>query len=111
MENGPQRVTSWKSVVGFAGWLLLMTGTFIIILGCSNLANHPCSFSLTERSLIITTAGVLLLLAQWVAWGEEDRTGVKSTPRSRLKKLLFYVAISPLVAIALAILIILGGAG
>lgn len=90
---------------------MIVTGSFTIILGCSNLTSHHCSVSLTETSLIITGAGALLLLGQWVVWGEEEKTGRESTPRSRLKKLLLYVLISPLAAIALAILIILGGGG
>ena len=109
MESEPQPVLSWKGPVGFVGWLLLMTGTFTIILGCGNLTGHPCSFSLVERSLIITSVGAVLLMTQWIEWGEEEGKGTGSTPRSRLKKLLLFILIAPLVAIVLALLAAIGG--
>lgn len=108
MDGEPQPVIGWKNIIGFLGWLLLAAGAFAIIIGCGNLTGHPCSVTLISRSFIMMGIGATLLGTQWILWGEED-PGVKSTRRSRLRKALLWLVLSPVIALVIALLAVLGG--
>jgi len=109
VEGEPHAVVSWKSAVGVIGWLTLLAGAFVIVLGCGDLAGSPCSSRLIVRSMIVTGSGAFLLLTRWVIWGDEDGSRERSSPKSRLKKLMIGAFAYAFLAIFLAILIVFGG--
>ncbi|TMI52230.1 hypothetical protein E6H20_01455 [Candidatus Bathyarchaeota archaeon] len=108
MEAEPQPVVSWKSAIGFVGWLLLLAGAFLVVLGCSSLIGGSCSPRLVIRSLAVTGAGALLLLARWVVWGDEDGTRGRSSPKSRLRQLLQKAVTYAILAVLLAVFLAIG---
>jgi len=108
VEGEPQPVISWKSVIGFVGWLLLVAGAFVVVFGCSSLIGGSCSPRLVIRSLAATGAGAFLLLARWVIWGEEDGSRGRSSPKSRLKRLLRNALGYAILAIFLAVFLAFG---
>ena len=108
MDGEPQPVISWKAVVGVVGWLVLLAGAFVIVFGCSSLVGSPCSSRLVIRSLVATGAGAFLLLCRWVVWGDEDGSRERSSPKSRLKKLVVNAFVYAILAIILSIFFVLG---
>ena len=108
MEGEPQPVISWKSVIGFVGWLLLLAGAFLVVFGCSNLIGGSCSPRLVIRSLAATGAGTFLLLARWVIWGDEDGSRGRSSPKSRLKQLLRKAVTYAILGVLLAVFLAIG---
>ena len=108
MEAEPQPVISWKTVIGFVGWLLLLAGAFVVVFGCSSLTGGSCSPRLVIRSLAATGAGAFLLLARWVIWGDEDGSRGRSSPKSRLKQLLQKALIYAILGIFLAAFLVFG---
>ncbi len=108
MEGEPQPVISWKSVIGFVGWLLLLAGAFLIVLGCSSLIGSSCSPRLVIRSLAATGTGAFLLLARWVVWGDEEESRGRSCPKSRLKQLLRTAVTYAILGILLAVFLAIG---
>jgi hypothetical protein len=108
VESEPQPVISLKSVIGLVGWLALVAGAFIIVLGCSNLIGSSCSPRLVIRSLAATVTGGLVLLARWVIWGDDSESREKSSPKSRLKQLLKKALTYAILGIFLAAFLVLG---
>jgi putative Ca2+/H+ antiporter (TMEM165/GDT1 family) len=108
MEAEPQPVISWKGVIGFVGWLLLLAGAFLVVFGCSSLIGSSCSSRLVIRSLAATGAGAFLLLARWVVWGDEDGSRGRSSPKSRLKRLLRNAVTYAILGILLAVFLAIG---
>jgi hypothetical protein len=108
MEGEPQPVISWKSVIGFVGWLLLLAGAFLVVFGCSNLIGGSCSPRLVIRSLAAMGAGAFLLLARWVMWGDEDGSRGRSSPKSRLKQLLRKAVTYAILGVLLAVFLAIG---
>ena len=107
MEGELQPVISWKSVIEFVGWLLLLAGAFVIVFGCSDLICSSCSSRLIIRSLAATGAGAFLLLARWVIWGYEGES-ISSSPKFRLKQLLRKALTYAVLAILLAVFLAIG---
>src|SRR3989441_9189173 len=110
VEAEPQPVISWKSAIGFVGWLLLLAGAFLVVFGCSSLIGGSCSPRLVIRSLAVTGAGAFLLLARWVVWGDEDGTRGRSSPKSRLRQLLQKTVTYAILAVLLAAFLVIGWA-
>ena len=108
MEAESQPVISWKTVIGFVGWLLLLAGAFVVVFGCSSLTGGSCSPRLVIRSLAATGAGAFLLLARWILWGDEDGFKGRSSPKSRLKQLLQKALIYAILGILLAAFLVFG---
>ncbi|HEV2119251.1 MAG TPA: hypothetical protein VGS11_03950 [Candidatus Bathyarchaeia archaeon] len=108
MDGEPQPVISWKSVIGFVGWLTLIAGAFTIVFGCSSLTGSSCSQRLIIRSLAATGAGAVLLLTRWVIWGDENGSRGRASPKARLKQLLKKAIFYAVVAIFLAVFLVFG---
>ena len=57
----PERVLSLRTLIGLLGWLIVLTGIFLLVLGNSSLCQASCTTKLTAYSTAATVAGALVL--------------------------------------------------
>ena len=94
---------SWRTVIGLLGWVLVLTGIFLLTVGCSPIHQTSCSTRLTLSSTVTTIAGALLLATSWLTGEKGDKTPLKVS----VKMLAKYILILPGLAIIIVIVLFL----
>ena len=94
---------SWRTVIGLLGWVLVLTGIFLLTVGCSPIHQTSCSTRLTLSSTVTTIAGALLLATSWLTGEKGDKTPLKVS----VKMLAKYIVILPGLAIIIVIVLFL----
>ena len=94
---------SWRTVIGLLGWVLVLTGIFLLTVGCSPIHRTSCSTRLTLSSTVTTIAGALLLTTSWLTGEKGDKTPLKVS----VKMLAKYILILPGLAIIIVIVLFL----
>ena len=95
---------SWRALIGFLGWVLVLTGIFLLTVGCSPIHQTSCSTRLTLSSTVTTIAGALLLATSWLTGEKGDKTPLKVS----VKMLAKYLLILPGLAILVVIFLLFG---
>jgi len=99
----PEPVVTWRTVIGLLGWLTVLTGIFLLLIGCSSLHQRSCTTNLTLFSTATTVSGALLLATAWLT-GEK---GEKTPLRTSVKMLATYLLILPGLAVIIVIVLFL----
>jgi hypothetical protein len=99
----PEPVVSWRTVIGLLGWLTVLTGIFLLAIGCSSLHQRSCTTNLTLSSTVTTVAGALLLATALLTGEKGDKTPL----RVSVKMLAKYLLILPGLAIIIVIVLFL----
>ena len=94
---------SWRTVIGLLGWVLVLTGIFLLTVGCSPIHQTSCSARLTLSTTVTTIAGALLLATSWLTGEKGDKTPLKVS----VKMLAKYIVILPGLAILVVIVLFL----
>lgn len=102
-SNEPEPIVSWRTVIALLGWLTLLTGIFLSIVGCSSVHQTSCTTKLTLSSTTITVAGALLLATAWLTGEKGDKTPI----RTSVKMLATYLLLLPGLAAVIAIVLFL----
>jgi hypothetical protein len=102
--NEPEPVLSLRTVIGLLGWLAVLTGIFLLVVGCSSLHQRSCTTNLTLSSTATTIAGALLLTTSWLRGEKGDKTPM----RVSVKMLSTYLLILPCVAILVVAVLLFG---
>jgi hypothetical protein len=92
---------SWRTVIGLLGWVLVLTGIFLLTVGCSPIHQTSCSTRLTLSSTVTTIAGALLLATSWLTGEKGDKTPLKVSVKMLAKYLLILPGLAILVVIFL----------
>ena len=98
---------SWRALIGLLGWVLVLTGIFLLTVGCSPIRQTSCSTRLTLSSTVTTIAGALLLATSWLTGEKGDKTPLKVS----VKMLAKYLLILPCLAILVVIFLFFGFIG
>ncbi len=104
----PEPVLSLRTVIGLLGWLILLTGIFLLIIGCSSLRQTSCTTKLITYSTAATVAGALILATAWLTGERGDKTPLKTSVKMLAKYLLALLGLAILITVVLA-LALLGG--
>jgi len=83
--------------------VLVLTGIFLLTVGCSPIRQTSCSTRLTLSSTVTTIAGALLLTTSWLTGEKGDKTPLKVS----VKMLAKYIVILPGLAILVVIVLFL----
>ncbi|TMI48710.1 hypothetical protein E6H17_02920 [Candidatus Bathyarchaeota archaeon] len=83
--------------------MLVLTGIFLLTVGCSPIRQTSCSTRLTLSSTVTTIAGALLLTTSWLTGEKGDKTPLKVS----VKMLAKYIVILPGLAILVVIVLFL----
>jgi hypothetical protein len=94
---------SWRTGIGLLGWVLVLTGIFLLTIGCSPIHQTSCSTRLTLSTTVTTIAGALLLATSWLTGEKGDKTPLKVS----VKMLAKYILILPGLAIIIVIVLFL----
>jgi len=94
---------SWRTVIGLLGWVLVLTGIFLLTVGCSPIHQTSCSTRLTLSTTVTTITGALLLATSWLTGEKGDKTPLKVS----VKMLAKYILILPGLAIIIVIVLFL----
>jgi len=97
----PEPVVSWRALIGLLGWVLVLTGIFLLTVGCSPIHQTSCSTRLTLSSTVTTIAGALLLTTSWLTGEKGDKTPLKVSVKMLAKYLLILPGLAIIVAIVL----------
>src|SRR2546428_13200741 len=96
--------------MGLLGWVLVLTGIFLLPVGRSPIHQASCSPRLTLSSTVTTIAGALLLTTSWLTGEKGDKTPLKVSVKMLAKYLLILPGLAIIVAIVLFLAFIgLGG--
>ena len=87
--------------------MLVLTGIFLLTVGCSPIHQTSCSTRLTLSSTVTTIAGALLLTTSWLTGEKGDKTPL----RVSVKMLAKYLLILPCLAILVVIFLFFGFIG
>src|SRR5260370_40678495 len=79
---------SLRTLIGLVGWLTVLTGIFLLILGNSSLCQASCTTKLTTYSTAATVAAALILATAWLTGEEGDKTPLKMSGKMLAKHLL-----------------------
>jgi hypothetical protein len=99
--NEPEPVLSLRTVIGLLGWLILLTGIFLLIVGCSSLRQASCTTKVTAYSTAATVAGALILATAWLTGERGDKTPLKMSVKMLAKYLLALLGVAILITIVL----------
>jgi hypothetical protein len=99
----PEPVLSPRTVIGLLGWLTVLTGIFLLIIGCSWAHRTSCTSNLSIDSALVTVVGALLLATAWLTGEKGDKTPLKTS----VKMLAKYLLILPGVAILIVVVLLL----
>jgi hypothetical protein len=99
--NEPEPVLSLRTVIGLLGWLILLTGVFLLIVGCSSLRQASCTTKVTAYSTAATVAGALILATAWLTGERGDKTPLKMSVKMLAKYLLALLGLAILITIVL----------
>jgi hypothetical protein len=99
--NEPEPVLSLRTVIGLVGWLILLTGIFLLIVGCSSLRQASCTTKVTAYSTAATVAGALILATAWLTGERGDKTPLKMSVKMLAKYLLALLGVAILITIVL----------
>ncbi len=94
---------SWRTIIRLLGWVLVLTGIFLLTVGCSPIHQTYCSTRLTLSTTVTTIAGALLLATSWLTGEKGDKTPLKVS----VKMLAKYILILPGLAIIIVIVLFL----
>jgi hypothetical protein len=97
----PEPVLSLRKLIGLLGWLTVLTGIFLLILGNSSLCQASCTTKLTAYSTAATVAGALVLATAWLTGERGDKTPLKMSVKMLAKYLLSLVGLAILITIIL----------
>src|SRR5437870_13493132 len=97
----PEPVVSWRTVIGILGWVMALTGIFLLTVGCTPIHQTSCSTRLTLSSTVTTIAGALLLATSWLTGEKGDKTPLKVSVKMLAKYLLILPGLAILVVIFL----------
>ncbi len=97
----PEAVVSWRTVVGLLGWLMLLTGIFLLIVGCSPIHQTSCTTNLTLSSTTITVAGALLLATAWLTGDKGDEAPLKMSVKTLARYLLIVAGFAAIITVFL----------
>jgi hypothetical protein len=97
----PEPVVSWRTVVGLVGWLILLTGIFLLIVGCSPVHQTSCTTNLTLSSTTITVAGALLLATAWLTGDKGDKAPLKMSVKMLVRYLLIVAGLAAIITVFL----------
>jgi hypothetical protein len=99
--NEPEPVLSLRTVVGLLGWLILLTGICLLIVGCSSLRQASCTTKVTAYSTAATVAGALILATAWLTGERGDKTPLKTSVKMLAKYILALLGLAILITIVL----------
>jgi hypothetical protein len=99
--NEPEPVLSLRTVIGLLGWLILLTGIFLLVVGCSSLHQASCTTKVTAYSTAATVAGALILATAWLTGERGDKTPLKMSVKMLAKYLLALLGLAILITIVL----------
>jgi hypothetical protein len=97
----PEPVLSLRTLIGLLGWLTVLTGIFLLILGNSSLCQASCTTKLTAYSTAATVAGALILATAWLTGERGDKTPLKMSLKMLAKYLLSLVGLAILITVIL----------
>jgi len=80
--------------------VLVLTGIFLLTVGCSPIHQTSCSTRLTLSSTVTTIAGALLLTTSWLTGEKGDKTPLKVSVKMVAK----YLLILPLAILVVTVL-------
>jgi len=80
--------------------VLVLTGIFLLTVGCSPIHQTSCSTRLTLSSTVTTIAGALLLTTSWLTGEKGDKTPLKVSVKMVAK----YLLILPLAILVVIVL-------
>jgi hypothetical protein len=95
---------SWRTLIGLSGWVLVLTGLFLLTVGCGPVRQTSCSTRLTLSSTVTTIAGAFVLATSWLTGEKGDKTPMKAS----VKMLATYLLILPCIAILVVALLLYG---
>jgi len=98
-EPGP--VLSLRTLIGLLGWLTVLTGIFLLILGNSSLCQASCITGLTASSTAATVAGALVLATAWLTGERGENTPLKMSVKMLAKYLLAILGLAILITVVL----------
>ena len=99
----PEPVLSLRTVIALLGWLILLTGTFLLVLGYG-WARRPSTIQdLILYSTVTTIIGALFLATAWLTGEKGDKTPLKTS----VKMLSKYLLILPGIAILIVFVLLL----
>ena len=79
---------------------MVLTGIFLLTVGCSPIHQTSCSTRLTLSSTVTTIAGALLLTTSWLTGEKGDKTPLKVSVKMVAK----YLLILPLAILVVTVL-------
>jgi hypothetical protein len=97
--NEPEPVLSLRTVIGLLGWLILLTGIFLLVAGCSSLHQTSCTTKVTAYSTAATVAGALILATAWLTGERGDKTPLKMSVKMLAKYLLALLGLAILIIV------------
>jgi hypothetical protein len=103
----PEPVLSLRTIIGLLGWLTVLTGIFLLMIGCSAIHQRACTTNLTLSSTATTIAGALLLATAWLTGEKGDKTPLKIS----VKMVATYLLIIPLLAVGIIVVLLLAFVG
>ncbi len=95
---------SWRTVIGLSGWVLVLTGIFLLTVGCGPIHQTSCSTRLTLSSTATAIAGAFVLATSWLTGEKGDKTPMKVS----VKMLATYLLILPCVAVIVVAVLLFG---
>jgi hypothetical protein len=97
----PEPVLSLRTLIGLLGWLTVLTGIFLLILGNSSLCQASCTAKLTAYSTAATVVGALILATAWLTGERGDKTPLKMSLKMLAKYLLSLLGLAILITVIL----------
>ncbi len=97
----PEPVLSLRTLIGLLGWLTVLTGIFLLVLGNSSLCQASCTTKLTAYSTAATVAGALVLATTWLTGERGDKTPLKMSVKMLAKYLLGLLGLAILITVIL----------
>jgi len=97
----PEPVLSLRTLIGLLGWLTVLTGIFLLVLGNSSLCQASCTTKLTAYSTAATVAGALVLATAWLTGESGDKTPLKTSVKMLAKYLLGLLGLAILITVIL----------
>jgi hypothetical protein len=94
-------VVTWRTIIALLGWLILLTGIFLLIVGCSSLRQASCTTKVTAYSTAATVAGALILATAWLTGETGDKTPLSMSVKMLAKYLLALLGLAILITIVL----------